>query len=60
MAIRETIAYVSCTACNAKTLSSAPNPVGVTPPFTAEEIEEQRNLCPGCRKKALAERGVAA
>ena len=26
MAIRETIAYVSCTGCNAKTLSSAPLP----------------------------------
>ena len=39
-------------------LASAPNPVGVVPPFTAEEIEIQRNLCPGCRKTALAERGV--
>ena len=60
MAIRETIAYVSCAGCNAKTLSSAPNPVGVEPPFTPEEIELQRNLCPACRKKALAERGAAA
>ena len=60
MAIRETIAYVSCTGCNAKTLSSAPNPGGVEPPFTPEEIEQQRNLCSACRKKALAERGAAA
>ena len=60
MAIRETIAYVACTGCGNKTLSSAPNPGGVEPPFTPEEIEQQRNLCPACRKKALAERGAAA
>lgn len=58
MAIRETIPYVACTGCGAKALASAPNPVGVNPPFTPEEIEQQRNLCPACRKKALAERGV--
>lgn len=60
MAVQELIPYVSCTACGAKALASAPNPVGVTPPFTAEEIEQQRNLCPGCRKKALAERGASS
>ncbi|MDO8989819.1 MAG: 4Fe-4S binding protein [Sideroxyarcus sp.] len=58
MAIREVIPYVSCSACGTKALASAPNPVGVIPPFSAEEIEQQRNLCPGCRKTALAERGV--
>jgi formate hydrogenlyase subunit 6/NADH:ubiquinone oxidoreductase subunit I len=57
MAIREVIPYVACAGCGNKTLSSAPNPVGVEPPFTAAEIEQQRNLCPACRKKALAERG---
>jgi ferredoxin len=57
MAIRETIPYVACAGCGNKTLASAPNPVGVTPPFTPAEIEQQRNLCPACRKKALAERG---
>jgi ferredoxin len=60
MAIREVIPYVSCTACGAKALASAPNPVGVLPPFTADEIKQQRNLCPGCRKKALGERGVSS
>jgi formate hydrogenlyase subunit 6/NADH:ubiquinone oxidoreductase subunit I len=57
MAIREVIPYTACAGCGAKTLASAPNPVGVEPPFSAAEIELQRNLCPGCRKKALAERG---
>jgi formate hydrogenlyase subunit 6/NADH:ubiquinone oxidoreductase subunit I len=60
MTIKETIPYVPCTTCGAKALASAPTPVGVEPPFTAEEIEIQRNLCPGCRKKALAARGVPA
>jgi len=60
MAIKETIPYVACTACGAKALSSRPTPVGVEPPLTAEEIEVQRNLCPGCRKKAMAERGASA
>jgi formate hydrogenlyase subunit 6/NADH:ubiquinone oxidoreductase subunit I len=58
MVIRETVTYISCSACGAKALASAPNPVGVVPPFTAEEIEVQRNLCPVCRKKVLAERGI--
>jgi formate hydrogenlyase subunit 6/NADH:ubiquinone oxidoreductase subunit I len=58
MAIREVIPYTKCTGCGMKTLASAPNPVGVVPPFTPEEIEQQRNLCPACRKKALAERGA--
>jgi ferredoxin len=60
MAIREVIPYVACAGCGNKTLSSAPNPVGVEPPFSAAEIEQQRNLCPACRKKALAERGAAS
>lgn len=58
MAIRETIPYVACAGCGNKALASAPNPVGVVPPFSAAEIEQQRNLCPACRKKALAERGA--
>jgi formate hydrogenlyase subunit 6/NADH:ubiquinone oxidoreductase subunit I len=58
MAIREVIPYTACTGCGNKSLASAPNPVGVVPPFTPEEIEQQRHLCPACRKKALAERGV--
>jgi len=60
MAIREVIPYVTCTSCGGKALASAPNPVGVEPPFSAEEIEQQRNLCPGCRKKALEERGASS
>ncbi|MBV8646105.1 4Fe-4S dicluster domain-containing protein [Paludibacterium sp.] len=56
MAIRELIPYTACSACGTKTLASAPNPVGVEPPFSAEEIEQFRHLCPGCRKKALEER----
>ncbi len=56
-AIRETIPYLACTGCGNKALASAPNPGGVNPPFTAAEIEQQRNLCPACRKKALADRG---
>jgi hypothetical protein len=52
------IPYTNCAGCGLKALASAPNPVGVEPPFTAAEIEQQRNLCPGCRKKALADRGV--
>lgn len=58
MAIRETIAYTTCTGCAAKTLASAPNPVGVDPPFTPEEVEQHRYLCAACRKKALATRGT--
>ena len=60
MAIRETIPYVACAGCGNKTLASAPNPVGVEPPFTPAEIEHHRNLCPACRKKAPAERGAAS
>jgi ferredoxin len=60
MAIREVIPYVACAACGNKALGSAPNPVGVEPPFTRAETEQQRNLCPACRKKALAERGAAS
>ena len=60
MAIRELLPYISCSQCGGKTLSSAPNPVGVDPPFSAEEIEQQRHLCPACRKKAMAERGVSS
>lgn len=59
-AIQETIPYVTCAACGAKALSSAPNPAVTTPPLTPEEVQQQRNLCPGCRKKALAERGAAS
>ena len=58
MAIREVIPYTACKGCGMKTLASAPNPVGVSPPFTAAEIELHRHLCPACRKKALAERGT--
>lgn len=58
MAIRETIAYTTCNGCEAKTLASAPNPVGVDPPFTPEEVEQHRYLCAACRKKALATRGT--
>jgi formate hydrogenlyase subunit 6/NADH:ubiquinone oxidoreductase subunit I len=58
MAIREVIPYTNCSVCGLKTLASAPNPVGVEPPFSAEEIEQHRHLCAGCRKKAMAERGV--
>lgn len=57
MTIREVIPYTACTSCGTKTLATAPNPVGIKPPFTPEEIEQHRNLCPACRKKALAERG---
>lgn len=57
MAIRELIPYTTCSACGMKTLASAPNPVGINPPYTPEEIEQHRQLCPACRKKALAERG---
>jgi formate hydrogenlyase subunit 6/NADH:ubiquinone oxidoreductase subunit I len=60
MAIRETIAYTTCTGCAAKTLASAPNPVGVDPPFTPEEVEQHRYLCAACRKKALATRGTTS
>jgi len=58
MAIREVVPYTACTGCGMKTLASAPNPVGVVPPFSAEEIEQHRHLCPACRKKAMAQRGV--
>ena len=58
MAIREVIPYTACAGCGMKALASAPNPVGINPPFTPTEIEQQRNLCPACRKKALAERGA--
>ena len=58
MAIRETVPYTACTGCGMKTLASAPNPVGIVPPFTAEEIEQHRHLCPACRKKALTNRGA--
>jgi formate hydrogenlyase subunit 6/NADH:ubiquinone oxidoreductase subunit I len=57
MAIREVIPYIECAGCGGKTLASAPNPVGVEPPFTPEEIERHHHLCPVCRKKAMAERG---
>jgi formate hydrogenlyase subunit 6/NADH:ubiquinone oxidoreductase subunit I len=60
MAIRETIAYTTCSGCAAKTLASAPNPVGVDPPFTPEEVEQHRYLCAACRKKALATRGTTS
>ena len=58
LAMREVIPYTACTGCGMKTLATAPNPVGVIPPFSADEIEQQRHLCPACRKKALAERGA--
>jgi formate hydrogenlyase subunit 6/NADH:ubiquinone oxidoreductase subunit I len=58
MAIRQVIPYTTCTGCGMKTLASAPNPVGVSPSYTPAEIEVHRQLCPACRKKALAERGA--
>lgn len=51
------IAYTTCAQCGVKALASAPNVIGLEPPVGPEEFEQLRNLCPGCRRKALLARG---
>ncbi|MGO4870214.1 MAG: 4Fe-4S binding protein [Roseiarcus sp.] len=46
-----------CAGCGAKALATAPMTANVRPPYSAEEFEHARALCPKCRAKFLKSRG---
>ena len=45
-----------CTGCGAKALATAPAARSLTPPLSAEEVEQLKPLCPKCRAKFIKNR----